>query len=252
MSRVLSSAARAMRAVLMMMTGLFAAGASFAGTNTGSIHFTAGTKSLSGDWFLSAPHISAAGDTLASGRSAQPSLGVELTWGRQGWPVSLALDVLHSYDDGLQHFPLISLGPLFIPGANVQRRGRTIEIGLGARRSWLVRGFSPTIGAGGTLVRASVSYRMSDPSQGFGVPGRSSGGRDAAFGYWVGGGLYRNIGPRVQMGLRARYSKAKLTLPEPTVLGAQGGYYFRGNPREVEAGGRHIALVLGWSFPGRK
>ena len=100
---------------------------------------------------------------------------------------------------------------------------------------------------------ASVSYEMSDPSQGqFGAPGATLGGHDSAPGYWVGGGLFRPIGQRFQIGLAGRYSRATLTIPSSAVQGQQGGYYFVGGDTEVQAGGRHVGLVVGWTFPGRK
>lgn len=251
MSRVTPSVARAVLSILIA-AGALAAGSAHA-TDVGSIHFIGGAKNLSSEWFVSAPRTDAGGDTTAAGRVMHPSLGVEITWGRQGWPAMVALDVIHSYDDGIQAFPLVSLGPLQIPPADVQRRARTVEIGVGARRAWSIAGFTPEVGAGGVWVRGTVHYRMSDPSQGTnGTLVSSLGKRDAAIGYWVSAGLYRRIGPRLEMGLRGRLSKATLTLVEPTVVGQQGGYTFRGDPVEVDAGGRHLGLVVGWAFPTRK
>ncbi|HKQ57992.1 MAG TPA: hypothetical protein VJY35_08995 [Candidatus Eisenbacteria bacterium] len=250
MSRVSPSVARAVLLVLIVAGALAARSAT---ADTGSIHFIAGAKNLAPEWFVSSPRTSAGGDTLLAGRVTQPSLGVEITWGRNEWPAMIALDVLHSYDDGLQHFPAINLGPLQIPEANVQRRARTIEIGLGARRGFSFAGLTPELGAGAVWVRGSVNYRMSDPSQGtYGALVSSLGAHETAIGFWASAGVTRRIGSRLEMGLRGRFSSAKLTLPEGTVLGRQGGYYFRGDPVEVEAGGRHLGLVVGWAFPTRK
>lgn len=265
MPRVPSSAARFVPIILAML-GVLAAGVAFAGTDVGSVNFTLGGKSMTSDWYLSAPKTDATGATLPPGRPRQPALGVELTWGRQGWPVLVALDVLHTYDDGVQRYPFIILIrqqdtlPIPIPPADVRRRARTLEIGLGARRAWNVKGLSPYLGAGGSWVRANVSYEMSDPSQGqFGAPGPSIGGSDSAVGFWVGGGIYRRLGPRFQLGLSGRYTKARLSIPgrtvvgEVPVVGETGHYRFvPGQDTEVEAGGKHIGLVVGWSFPNRK
>lgn len=257
MSRGPSSAARFVP-IMLAMLGVFGAGVALAGTDVGSVNFTLGGKRMTSDWYLSAPKTAVTGDTLAS-KGSQPALGVELTWGRQGWPVLVALDVIHTYDDGVQHYPA---NPLFdIPPANVRRRARTFEIGLGARRAWNVKGLSPYLGAGGSLVRANVIYQMSDPSQGqFGAPGAAVGGHDSAIGYWVGGGFYRRLGPRFQLGLSGRYSTARLSIPGRTVVGEDGpsvgeaGHYrfVPGPGTEVEAGGKHIGVVVGWSFPNRK
>ena len=250
MSRVSSTT---FRFVLTMLAALGAldAGLASADGNVGSVNFTLGGKRMTGDWYLSAPQTGSFGDTLAP-RSSQPALGVEITWGREGWPALIALDVLHSYDDGVQHFPANPF--LLIPPANVRRRARTVEIGLGVRRAWDVKGLAPYVGAGGSWVRASIDYLMSDPSQGtYGAPGPETGGRHSKVGYWVGGGVYRHLGPRFHMGLAGRYSKAQVEFPEwSAVRGGQGGYYFIPEPSKVEAGGRHIGLVVGWSFPRRK
>ena len=117
-----------------------------------------------------------------------------------------------------------------------------------------MKGYTPYIGGGGSWVRANFHYEMSDPSQGpYGAVGPSIGGHHSALGYWVGGGIYRRIGPRLHLGLAGRYSKAKVEFPEwSRVQGGQGGYYFAASPTTVESGGRNIGLAVGWSFPSRK
>jgi opacity protein-like surface antigen len=252
MSSVARSAARTTFAILAL-SGLLGAGAAFAAGEVGSINFTLGAKRLTSDWDLGAPEATADGDSVLS-RAGQAALGVELTWGREGWPVMVALDVLHSYDDGLERFPAINLGTLIIPPADVRRRASTLEIGLGARRSFPTKAFTPYIGAGGSFVRGNVLREMSDPSQGtYGALVASSHDEDAGFGYWVGGGLYRRLGPRMQIGLAGRYSKATLSIPEMKVVGEQGGYLMvPGDRTDIEAGGTHFAVIAGWSFPARK
>jgi hypothetical protein len=270
MSRVPSSMARA--AMLLLVLWGVAAGPALATADVGSVTFTLGQKRMTAKlleplpdeplregeiippfWYLSAPHTGAAGDTVPPGSPLQPALGIETSWGREGWPVQIAFDILHSYDDGLQRFPAISLGSLVIPPADVRRRARTVEIGLGARRSWQVKGFSPYVGAGGAWIWTTVDYQMSDPSQGqFGAPVTHVGGQDSAPGFWAGGGLFRPIGRRFQIGIAGRYSKATVTLPRSTVEGQQGGYRFTGRDTQVEAGGTHVGLVVGWAYPARK
>jgi hypothetical protein len=94
---------------------------------------------------------------------------------------------------------------------------------------------------------------MSDPSQGqFGSLGPSVGGSDAAFGYWAGGGVYRRFGPRFQIGLTGRYSKATIDLPGTRVVGESGHYRLVPVTLPgVDAGGKHFGIVVGWSFPNR-
>ena len=252
MSRVPSRAARLILTITVMLCSL-AVGTALAGNAVGSVNFTLGAKRLSSDWFPSTPRTTAFGETLVT-KSLQPALGIEVAWGHTGWPVMLAVDVLHSYDDGVQRYrenPLINL-----PLTDVRRRVSTLEIGVGARRTWSVKGLSPCLGAGVSWMRANRVSQMIDPGQGaYGTPGPEVSGRHSAKGFWVSGALYRRLGPRFQMGLTGRYSKAKMSFPElGLVRGAQGGYYFVSAPagNKIEAGGRHIGLLLGWSFPGRK
>jgi len=241
MSRVLPSVFRAALTSLVL-AGALGTGAAFAGTDVGSINFILGRKSLTGEWRLDQSGV----DSTA--RVGQPSLGVEMTWGREGWPAQIALDVLHSYDDGVTHVPRF----FTVPPYDVRLRARTIEIGLGARRDWSVLGCSPYLAAGGSWVRGSYAIEVSDPDSGqFGVPTASAHARQSAFGYWAGGGIYRRLGPRFQIGLAGRYSKA--TLPA-TPLVVESGTIPNSVTAvpELDGGGRHINLVVGWSFPSRK
>jgi len=252
MFRVAPSAARTVLAILALSC-VFGAGLASA-ADVGSIRFTLGYKRLSSDWNVEAPQTNAAGDTVAK-RASQPALGIEATWGRSGWPVLLAVDVLHSYDDGLTRYPGISLGSLIIPAADVRRRASTFELGVGVRRGWTLKGLSPYLGAGGSYVRGTVVNEMTYPTPGqVGAFGPSNHAQDWSLGFWAGGGVFRHLGPRFQLGLTGRYSKAKLSIPETSVVGENGGYHFVPGTRtgDIEAGGTHIGLVAGWSFPARK
>lgn len=241
MSRVPSSIVRA-ALISLVLTGAPGAGVAFAGTDVGSVHFILGRKSLTNDWNPGPPTA----DTTA--RVGQPALGVELTWGRQGWPVLIALDVLHSYDDGIIHVPAFFTNPAF----DVRQRARTIEIGLGVRRAWTVLGWSPFLGAGGSWVRGNLLVEISDPTAGqFGAPLASARARSSALGYWAGGGIYRRLGPRFQLGLAGRYSKATLPATDVFLDDVTPAQVIDRIP-ELDGGGRHVNLVVGWSFPSRK
>jgi len=241
MPRVPSSAVRAIL-ISLLLTGALGTGAAFAATDVGSINFILGRKSLTNDWNLGPP------TTDSTARVGQPTLGVELTWGREGWPAMVALDILHSYDDGIIHVPQF----FTIPAFDQRLRARTIEIGLGARRSWNVLGWSPYLGAGGSWVRGNIEVEIIDPNAGqSGTLTAYAHSRASAFGYWAGAGLYRRLGLRFQIGLAARYSKA--TLPATAVVVEQGTLPFGVTTTpELDGGGRHVNLVVGWSFPGRK
>lgn len=254
MSRIRRSAARIvpiLAASFIAIPGLFAATSALA-EDVGMVNFTLGYKRMSTDWELGTPGVSASGDTLAPASASQPGLGVELTWGRKGWPASLAIDVLHSYDDGMQHFPFINLGPDTVFAADARRRASTLEIGVGLRRSFGLKAWEPYIGAGGSWVHANVIHEVTDPAQGsYGALISRETGHDSSFGYWVGGGLLKRFGQRFHLGLTGRYSSAKVDLPSSRVVGESPHYHFTSATSRVDAGGRHIGLVLGWDFPGR-
>jgi len=247
MSRVPSAVVRAIL-ISLVSTGALGAGVACAGTDAGSINFILGYKNLSKDWYLGPPIVTIRGELLEPGRVNQPTLGLELTWGREGWPAMIALDLYHSYDDGIFHFPGFATFPAF----DQRLRARTLEVAVGARRAWNVIGFSPYLGAGGSWIGGQFAVEVSDPyGAPFGELSAAARGREAKFGYWAGGGIYRRIGPRFQIGLAGRYSKA--TLPAFALhLDGTTPPLAVGMVPELDAGGRNIHLVVGWSFPSRK
>jgi len=247
MSRVPSAVVRAIL-ISLVSTGALGAGIARAGTDAGSINFILGYKSLTKDWYLGPPIVTIRGQVLEPGRVNQPTLGVELTWGRQGWPAMIALDLYHSYDDGIFHFP----GFATLPALDRRLRARTLELALGVRRSWNVIGFSPYLGAGGSWIGGQFSVEVSDPyGAPFGELTDAARAREAAFGYWAGGGVYRRIGARFQIGLAGRYAKATLPAMD-LILDGSSPPLVVGTLPELDAGGRNINLVVGWSFPSRK
>jgi hypothetical protein len=245
MSRVPSAVVRAIL-ISLVLTGALGAGVARAGTDAGSINFILGYKSLTKDWYLGPPIVTSQGQLLESGRVNQPTLGVEMTWGRQGWPAMIAFDLYHSYDDGIFNFP----GFATIPAFDRRLRARTFEAALGVRRAWNVVGFSPYLGAGGSWIGGRFAIEVSDPDGApFGTLVASARARESAFGYWAGGGIYHRIGPRFQVGLAGRYSKA--TLPVMDLI-EDGTQQVVATVPKLDAGGRSIDLVVGWSFPSRK
>ena len=237
MSRVLSFTARTILASLMI-SGLLFAAVAFAGSDVGSVNFVLGYKNLSGNRYLEA-------DTGQDpGRVSQPGMGVELTWGRQIWPVQLALDVLHSYDDGIARVPASAY--------NLRLRASTLEVGLGVRRSWSIGSVTPHIGAGGSWVSGNSLIEVSDPNAGqFGTQTAGARARTSGTGCWAGAGLACRIGPRFQIGLAGRYSETIIS--SAAIILDNGELPFTDTRVPKQDGGkRHINLSVGWAFPGRK
>lgn len=241
--------------------------------DVGSINFTLGYKNLSGDSNLGfrfdglGHQVDAwtTGDTLPRDRVYQPALGIEGTWGRKNWPVQIAFDVWNSADDSKsQGHPKDFTTPAY----NLRLRAQTLELGLGVRRAFDLKLVTPYIGAGGLWSREQIEIEVSDPNAGqFGTATGHAHMRTSAFGYWVGGGVYRRLGPRFQMGLAYRFSKATLPAAPFTVdsgvlppeIVSFPGYDVltpdsNGRPVQLllpnaEGGGRTLHLVVGWSFP---
>lgn len=247
MSRALPSVIRtAFLSLALTATGLGVGASSFAGTDdVGSVNFTLGYKNLSGDWNLDPRQLDAAGQPLPGDRTYYPSLGIQGTWGPKRWPVQLALDVLNSADDGITHVPQFFTTPAY----DLRLRANTLEIGFGARRAFEVGGLRPYVGAGGLWARGKIELEVSDPNSGqFGTQTAHAFSHSSAFGYWLSGGVTRRLGPRFQLGLDYHLSKA--TLPGAPFTVDQGALPFNVTSfPEVDAGGRTINLVVGWSFP---
>ena len=168
----------------------------YAGSWTGNVNFLLGQKSLeTDDW----------GDL-----DKQAAFGVFVDFGQSDWPVSIAIDVLGTYDETTD------------TGINIE--GSTSEIDAGIRKIWKVSNTSmrPYIGGGLALVGAELKatgpFPVSDDDTGVGL--------------WLNGGVYWTLGQSFNIGLDLRYSDAEVTL-----FGVDG-----------EAGGTTAGLLLGYHW----
>jgi len=143
----------------------------------------------------------------------QAEFGAEVTFGRDGWPVSVAIDVLGSATEETE--------------SGIDFEGRTSELCVGVRKIWEVNRTRPYIGGGIALVTAEFEGDVS---------GVNISDDDNGIGAWIGGGVFWRLGSRFNLGIAARYSKAEVTL-----FGADG-----------EAGGTHAGILLGWGWPASK
>ncbi len=181
--------------ILVIVLMLFSISAS-ANEWTGNVNFFLGQKTLDKeDW-----------DFI----NKQPEFGVLVDFKQQDWPVSIAIDILGSSDDGTESGVLIE--------------GQTSEINIGVRKIWVTPGSSikPYIGGGVALINAEIK------ATGF----TSISEDDNGTGIWLGGGIYWTLGQTFNIGLDLRYSQADVTL-----FGETG-----------EAGGTHAGLMLGYHW----
>ena len=184
-----------------------------AGTTTGNVNFLPGIKAMDEeDW---------------SPIEDQPALGINVSWGKQSWPIQLAVDYLISRDEEDAH--------QF--GGDVTLEGVTAELGFGIQKTWEVGRFRPFIGGGGAAVFAQIKVD---------APGIDISENGVAPGAWAGAGFFFRLGPRFNLGLSARYSKAEVTISDLSIFGVPI------EDLDVEAGGLHTALVLGWGWPASK
>lgn len=181
--------------IIFTLLSLFAVNA-HAQAWSGNVNFFLGTKTLdNADW---APY------------DEQAAFGVLVDFKQENWPISMAIDLLGSYDEETV------LG--------IKTEASTSEFDIGIRKIWEVSGSSirPFIGGGIAFVTAEkktsnvLSVSVDDDGTGF----------------WLNGGVYWTLGQHFNLGLQARYSQAEVT--------------FSGN--NVEAGGTHAGIMLGYHW----
>lgn len=172
----------------------------------GHVNFFLGMKSLaSDDW---------------TPTDDQGELGVVMSFGRDDWPVHVAVDALISADEETLADPLLGL---------VTLTSTTFEIDVGVRKIWKKGRVLPYLGAGVGIIGAGAEV-----DAGFASVDAS----DAAIGFWADGGLFWRLGTRFNIGLDLRWSDAEVDLD----FGA-------GNvARDVGSGGLHYGLLMGFGW----
>jgi hypothetical protein len=143
---------------------------------------------------------------------SQTEFGALITFGKD-WPVGIAIDLIASTDDTT------------IEGVKVD--GSTTEIDIGVRKVWERDNMRPFFGGGVAFVNGEIE------GSAMGITIKSD---DDGVGLWVDGGIFWRLGKRFNLGFEARITRAEI---EPSVLG---------ETFDVEAGGEHIGLLLGWGW----
>ena len=163
---------------------------------SGNVNFLLGVKNLdSADW---------------EPFEEQAAFGVLVDFKGPTWPISMAIDILGSYDEET------ILG--------IETEASTTEIDVGVRKIWEVQGSSirPFIGGGIAFINGEIKATNV----------LTASVDDSGTGIWLNGGVYWTLGQHFNLGLQARYSRAEITL-----LGI-----------DVEAGGTHAAFMLGYHW----
>lgn len=144
---------------------------------------------------------------------SQGEFGAEVTWGPGNWPIAFATDIVAS-----------SAGADIL---GVEVNDQSSELAFGVRKIWEAGKARPYIGGGIAKLEAQREAN--------GVTNK-----DSTLGGWVGGGIFWRLGARFNIGIAARISRGEISLKT-------GGV-----PQDVEAGGSHAGLILGWGWPAAK
>lgn len=191
--------------VVVLVAAAFAFSPAWADAD-GHVNFFIGQKSLdSDDWEPIEDQI---------------EFGAVMSFGQEGWPVHIAVDVLFSADEETVFDPLFG---------NVTLTGSTFEIDAGVRKIWKKGRVLPYLGAGVGIIGAALEV-----DDGF----VSVDGNDAAVGFWAGAGVFWRLGNHFNVGLDARYSSADVDLDFGSGVVA----------RDVSAGGLQYGVLLGFGW----
>jgi hypothetical protein len=98
--------------------------------------------------------------------------------------------------------------------------GSTTEFDVGVRKIWNRNRTRPFLGGGLAFVTGRIEIGGSDIE-------------DDGGGAWIDGGAFWRLGKRFNIGVEARVSRAEISI----------------GPVDVEAGGDHIGLILGFGSP---
>ena len=143
---------------------------------------------------------------------SQAEGGVLFDIKKKGWPVSIAIDLFLSGDDASKSDPQIDFGD-------------TVELHVGLRKTWSAENSKIHRYVGGGLAHVRGGMELLE----------SAGGTeqsDNAVGGWVSAGAYWDLTDKFNIGFDVRYSQAEVTILD----------------REIDAGGIHNMLTLGYSF----
>ncbi len=195
-------------------------------TYTGNVNFMPGVKMLDEDDWTPVED--------------QTALGISWSYGKRTWPIHMVIDYLFSFKSETQESD--QFGTL----AEVETDAITAEVGFGIQKTWDAGRFHPYLAGGACVVFAQAKL----DAGGSGLRASET-LNDVAPGGWIGGGFFVRAGPRFNIGLAARWSKAEATFDSLEAAGGPG-ITIQTEEIDVEAGGFHAALLLGVGYPARR
>lgn len=139
----------------------------------------------------------------------QDELGLLFDFAQKSWPINIAIDLLGSRESASY--------------AGYDVDGKTTEFCVGVRKIFILDQsaiFKPYVGGGLAFIGAELEDEFGHSED------------DNGAGIWLNAGGYFTLSQHFNIGLDLRYSKAEVTL----------------SGEEVEAGGTHIGLILGYHW----
>jgi hypothetical protein len=143
-----------------------------------------------------------------SGGDDPTEIGLAGSFGGRNWPVHIAVDLLFAAEE------------VEFAGVVVGLDQWTFEVDVGVRKTFGRGRGRVFVGGGPAIVTGSRELLA--------VGGLVLGDEDTAVGLWANSGMLWRLGKGFDIGIEGRISRARIDL-EP----------------EVEAGGEHVALILG-------
>ncbi|HUS89325.1 MAG TPA: hypothetical protein VMW91_08180 [Desulfosporosinus sp.] len=215
-----------LKKLLLILTLLLIPSITLAGELSGNLNILYGYKYLNdGDW---------------EPVEDQTELGVSMDFKKQNWPVSIALEFLHSDEREYVSDTITPRGNIYPVYFDVKMD----EIALGVRKNIsLQHNINLFFGGGITMIRTKIYYK----SRGFGGGGgggldifsvanqevnRATSDEDSPFGFWASARLYTTFAEHYNIGVQVRWSKADVTLVD----------------EDVDAGGLHGLLFVGYHW----
>src|SRR5262245_57462942 len=157
----------------------------------------------------------------------QTGFGVQMSFGKEGWPVLFAIDLMFSAGDGTQSYSYYGLyyGKLDVDV-------RTNEFAVGVRKEWGKKSIHPFIGGGLQWTYTNVDADFIA----FGVTTAPFvDDSDSSVNYWANAGLYWRLGKHFNLGVNVRYRDSEATLREE----------FFGTEADFDTSGVHYGALFG-------
>jgi hypothetical protein len=187
--------------------------------STGSVNFIVGKTDLDKD---------------TEPADDQTTFGVQWSFGNEGWPVMLAVDLIYSNGDGSE-----SGGYYYFPygyfDAKLDVDVTTMELAFGVRKEWGKKSVHPFIGGGLQWTDTDVDADLTILSLGSASIVDDS---DSSVGFWANAGIYWRLGKHFNLGVNVRYRDSEATL-EGQVPGTE---------IDIDTSGVHYGALLGWGW----